>query len=747
MNKRPLCLMCICFMAVLWLSDITGLSKLWEPAEYQLLQEQANARTACRLTGDVRKYETKENSIYIYLENTLLYVQSEQYSPKQLLIKYSGQDSFAVGDTLTIEGSLDPIQEASNPGQFDARAYYRARNILFTIRSEVLHVEKQNAGLRNRIYQIKERIAQSLTNLEPNDDGVLKAMLLGDKGALTQEMKVKYQMSGISHILAISGLHLSLLGMGLYHLLMKAGANHYSAGGIAIIFLFCYGILTGESVSVLRAMLMFALQVGARFVGRTYDLLSAVALAAILILVEYPGYLYDSGFLLSFLAILSLGGVLPVLQSQKSENRKDFTRVQTIKNHIKSGLLSGMVIWIVTLPIVLFYFYEVSVYGILLNLFVIPTMAIVLISGGLGGILGIISPLLGQCCIAPALAVLNSYNAIGEWVQIMPWSTVIMGKPEKWRIGLYYLILISFLLCYQRFLKKNKAGWKRGLSIALTTGILLLVICVHQPKGLSITAVDVGQGDSLVISAENGCHYLIDGGSSSVNQVGTYRILPFLKSQGIRCIDTVFISHPDEDHINGIIELFESVEKHQTSLKVNQCVLPVWMKDNSDAKVLRESAKKAGIDVAYVQKGDVIYSENITFQVLHPGKKSYDDNPNAGSLTLKLKYQDFTGVFTGDLCEDGEEAVQEIVGQCQLLKVAHHGSKYSTDEGFLQTVKPVISIISAGKDNRYGHPHAELLDRLEAVKSSIFSTAEGGAVTVWTDGKEQMKIVQFNPGN
>ena len=747
MNKRPLCLMCICFIAVLWLSDITGLSKLWEPKGYQLLQDQAELRTSCQIWGDVRKYENKENSIYIYLENTLLYVQSEQYFPKQVLIKYSGKDSFSVGDTLSVTGSLELIQEASNPGQFDAGAYYRARNIYFCVRSEALHVEKKNSGLRNRIYKVREKIAQSLTTLVSSDDGVLMAMLLGDKSMLTQEMKVKYQMSGISHILAISGLHLSLLGMGLYKLLMKAGADHYSAGGISIVFLFCYGILTGESVSVLRAMLMFSLRIGARFVGRTYDLLSAVALAAMLILVEYPGYIYDSGFLLSFAAILSLGGVLPVLQPERAENRKDFTRVQKMVNHIKSGLLSGVVIWIVTLPVVLFYFYEVSVYGIILNLFVIPTMAIVLISGGLGGIVGIISPLLGKCCILPALAVLSSYNAIGEWVQIMPWSTVIMGKPEKWRIGLYYLILISFLLCYQRFLIKNKVKWKRGVSMALTTAILILVICIHRPKGLSITAVDVGQGDSLVISSENGHHYLIDGGSSSVNQVGTYRILPFLKSQGIRCLDTVFISHPDEDHINGIIELFESVEKHQTSIKVKQCVLPAWIEDSSAADVLKESAKKAGINVVYVQKGDVIYSENITFQVLHPDKKSYDDNTNAGSLTLKLKYKDFTGVFTGDLCEEGEEAVKEIVGQCQLLKVAHHGSKYSTDAEFLQNVKPVISIISAGKDNRYGHPHTELLDRLETVKSSIFSTAEGGAITVWTDGKEQMKIVQFNPAN
>lgn len=728
MNKRPLCLICIAFMAVLWMLDLVGLSALWKPPGYQKLQNQAEKEMTCTVRGEVKKYERKETSCYVYLEHNILTVRSEQYFPKLIIVKYTGEVPFFVGDTIVAEGNLELFPTATNPGQFDTRAYYHARNVDVCVSSEEVMVEEHHEGLRFWVDQWKQKMAASLEALAPEHSGILFSMLLGDKSMLDADTKVLYQMSGISHILAISGLHLSLLGMGLYRLLLKAGANHVGAGGVALVFLFCYGILTGESVSVLRALLMFSLQIGARLLGRTYDLLSALSLAALLILLEYPGYLYDSSFLLSFGALVGLGGVLPVFTGGRPRLSKDSTVKERLGNHIKGGLLSGGILWIVTLPIVLTFFFEVSVYGVLLNLFVIPTMGIILIMGGMGGILGMFWVPLGKVCIFPAVLLLRVYESLGKGIMRLPMASLILGKPQWWKVAVYYVVLGLFLLWYKKCLVKT-VGWKRGMITGSVLGMLVVFLGFHPNKGLTITALDVGQGDSLVISSGGG-HFLIDGGSSSVNEVGTYRIQPFLKSQGIGKIDTVFITHSDVDHMSGILELFELIGSHQTGIEIGRCALPKWLKLSEEGKEIREMAAYAGIDVIYMEKGDELHFGEIQFHVLHPDKSDYSENTNAGSLTLKLTYHNFSGLFAGDLCEEGEEAVKGNVGKCDLLKVAHHGSKNSTDETFLEEICPDVSIISAGKNNRYGHPHRELIERLEKVNSSIHSTAEEGAVVI-----------------
>lgn len=743
MNKRPMCAVCCCFIVVLLVFDMVGLSQLLKPPKYALLQEQAKDLETCTLQGEVQYYERKTKSIYIYLNDVILNVHSEQYSLKRTIVKYAGTKPFEVGNTLMVTGTLTEIEAATNPGQFNARAYYCARNINFFIKDSDFQVtDKKVSPIRGWLYWFREAFRDKLEQLIPEDKGVLSAMLLGDKTILDEELKTRYQMSGMMHILTISGLHLSILGMGCYKLLQKAGMNQYLAGALAAVFLVCYGIMTGEGVSVLRGVTMFLLSIGARYVGRTYDMLSALSLSAILILLEYPGYLYDGGFQLSFSALLGFGVVLPAL---KEATAKKKGKEHLLKRKIKEGLRSGVAVWMTTLPIILWWFYEVTVYGLLLNLFVIPTAAVILTSGIVGGGLGFLNGSIGRVFLLPAVAILWLYDRMGAVVQRLPYATVILGRPTLWQCVGYYVILIVFLVLCQKEIKNKWAKYLHCAGTVIAAIFLTVFIGMRFSNGLSVTALDIGQGDALVIKTPGAGHYLVDGGSSSVDGVGVYRIIPYLKSQGIRNLEAVMVTHSDADHISGIMELFDMIAGYQTSLTVKQCIMPEWMRKSPEAKQLREAAKKGRIPIVYVSSGDVIRDGEVNFQVLHPGEQDYSDNPNAGSLTFVLSYGAFRGMFTGDLCEDGEDQVCKRAEQCQLLKVAHHGSRFSTEEAFLEKVCPRVSIISCGKNNLYGHPHPELIKRLQDAESEICNTAKEGAVTVRTDGEEGMEVSVFCP--
>ena len=737
--------------------EVTGFSQGGKAPEYHRIQEQVDQGDTCQVKGRVRYYERKPNSLYIYLEDPILNVHSEQYSLKEIIIKYQGSQGFAVGNTLHIDGKLTTIETARNPGQFDARKYYRARNIEFFIIGETITlVDEEYNWWRGGILQLRESFCEKLNLLMPNNGGVLSAMLTGEKSFLEEDVKIRYQMSGLMHIIAISGLHFSILGMGCYRFLTRMGVNFYLAGIISVVAMCAYGVLTGEGVSVLRALVMFTLYIGARFFGRTYDMLSAMALAAILILWEYPGYLYDSSFQLSFAAIIGMGSIYPVIGGG-GDNAKKETRRKRIIRQGYEGLQSGIAIWLATLPILLSSYYEVSFYGMILNLLVIPTAGIVLVSGLLGGSVGFLNMFLGRLLIAPAGALLVVYDWLGKIAQKTPYTTLILGKPSLGKCVVYYVVLISFLWGLHSYQSKKKAkksldqveqggkgsNYWRAIMVVILAISLTALMGYRGDKRLSITTLDVGQGDSLMVTTPNQRHYLIDGGSSSVKEVGKYRIIPFLKSQGIQTIEAVFVTHPDEDHLNGIIELFTSIKERQTSLRVKHCILPKWMKEHPEAKELLAVASDADIPISYVTKGNRIEDGEVLFNILHPGDESYAENTNEGSLTFILKYRDFEGVFTGDLCDEGEVSITREMEFCEFLKVAHHGSKNSTFEPFLERTKPYISVISSSERNSYGHPHPELIARLEAVASMIYQTREAGAITVKTDGRGTVAVEQF----
>ncbi|MCH1982133.1 DNA internalization-related competence protein ComEC/Rec2 [Ruminococcus sp. OA3] len=724
MNKRPLCLLCIVIMAGIWLLEVFGVTYAGGPRPNEAVAAYSEENAVCRALGRVFRLETKSDTSYLYLRETELVIQTRRYSIRNIKIKLDKKESFMTGSVLLVTGELYSIPGPTNPGQFDQGFYHAVQKIDALMSAETIEIlDGSGYPIRNFLAGIREDMSSFLQREAPGEAGVLAAMVLGDKGLLEETTRSAYQMGGIMHILAISGLHLTVIGMGVFRLLMKLGCGCRMAGCISAFLMVGYGLFTGSSVSAMRAVIMFALTAGARLTGRTYDLMSGLALSALLILAEYPGYLWYSGFLLSYAAVMGIGLILPALKRMEKAG---------------SAMRSFGAVWVMTFPLTLYYFYELPVFAPLINLLLLPMLPLVLGSGAAGCLAGQISADAGRLLLLPGKMVLELYDGVLQIVNRIPFASWILGKPSQIQMVIYYFVVGVWILLVNRSTKqREKSVWKLLLPVAA-----VICLCFRLPGGLGITMLDVGQGDSFVFSLPSGSHYMLDGGSSSTGNVGTYRILPYLKSCGIQTLEGVFVTHGDEDHMNGIMEILSAIRERRTSLRINKLLLPYWMKTTGERK-LTETAEASGISVIYLKKGDRIQDGDVSFTILHPPQNETPEDENSGSLTFKIELKKFSAVFTGDLCGKAEEQVAGEDISCQLLKVAHHGSVSSTAKEFLSEAMPDICFISCGADNRYGHPHPEVVKRIERAGAEIWQTAETGAVMLETDGRERLRLKSF----
>jgi len=587
----------------------------------------------------------------------------------------------------------------------------------------------------------------------------MKTMLLGEKGTLDEEIKGLYQRNGIAHILAISGLHISMIGMGLYQLLRKTGLKIKLSAMLASVIIVLYGMMTGFAVSAIRAIAMFLLQMLAQILGRTYDRITALAVAAVLVLVEQPLYIYHSGFQFSFLCVLGISLILPVLGNVRKGKK----------------LLEGIAMMAVTLPVYLGVFYQIPVYSMFLNFIVLPMMSILMGAG----IVMILAAFLWTPLAIPAAwlitGILMVYEKLALFTERLPYHYWTPGCPAKWQMAVYVAVLIVVAAlgrtkrkavlyqkdcihkdCIHRRGKCEKWISTYGIPVGICWGFLLLgaviLIWRFRPE-LQVTFLDVGQGDCIFLQTEDGTSYLTDGGSSSVSKVGKYRMIPFLKYQGASQVKAVFVSHADSDHCNGIAELLEQAELE--GIKVENLVLPDLADEchSEGYEELLELAQQNGIAVQYLHEGQQFQDGELLFQCLHPLKGYRAEDLNETSMVLLVTYREFSMLLTGDVQGAGEEHLTQELKvwkepgvtdhaetELTILKVAHHGSKNSTSEEFLEAANPKLAIISCGEGNRYGHPHEETLERLEKADIPWFCTKDYGAITVTVDGESRLKV-------
>lgn len=737
-----------------------------------------------KVSGTVTSIQYGDRSVSLKLSHVILepeekiveyfpvlaYVDQEEISKVE-----HGQSRLRIGMRVSVRGELERFQRPGNPGEFDYGSYYHALGIEGRIYGEHLQiVGAEYSPYSDGIYRIKRKAGEILKDLcSPEDQGVFQAVVLGDKSELLGEIRDLYQKNGIAHLLAVSGLHVSMIGMGLYHVLRKWGMSFGKAGVMAACITISYGVLAGGSASVVRAVVMICLQLLADSIGRTYDMLSAMAAAALLLLFQSPAYLFQSGFQLSFGAVLAIGAVMPVV-----------SRWIGVKRGWGQAVLLDVVIQIVTYPVIAYHFFEYPVYGMILNLLVVPLMGYVLMSGLAGIFLGAAGFLpqsaalwAGEWAIGTGHYILAFYQQLCTGFQKLPGAVRIVGRPALWQIGVYGGMWLAVLAVAWRSGKgdgqKRNSGYEknesgncvsakqklcRGCVIVAVAAVGCLALRPLPPAGLSAVFLDVGQGDGICLRTKETI-VLVDGGSSDKKRLGEQVLEPFFKSRGIAEIDYAVVSHGDQDHISGLTYLMES----ECGIKIGHLVLPWLGKGDEAYDKLQELAEEMGAKVHWMKDGDYIQEGELKLNCLYAGEEQKKEDRNEHSLLIQAVYGKAGILLTGDMSAEGEKAWLEqeeiwkemeeewLKGkndakngqiQVQVLKVAHHGSKYSSCREFLEQIRPDCAVISCGEGNRYGHPDPETLERLEEQKIEYLLTMEHGAVIVETDG-EKVKMAGY----
>ena len=575
-------------------------------------------------------------------------------------------------------------------------------------------------------------------------------MVLGDKRGLDEEIKELYQENSISHLLSISGLHISLLGGAVFLFLRRLKVSFRFPLIASSIILIIYGAFTGFSVSTSRAVIMMSVLFISFVIGKSYDLPSGLALAALILIVINHRAIYQSGFLLSFFAVIGIFYIMPELLYIFKVDIYHKKGIIKGLHLFLASIISSISILLATLPIVLNNFYEVSLTGIILNIIVIPLMSLVVITGLLGGFVALVSELLGSFILGITHYILNLYTLLCRLGDRLTCLRLIIGKPDKWQIVLYYLILVIvfYLLALKR--RENKLeSLKNNLSedyntskrIAIT-GLMTFtsfLIIAYKPREFSINMLDIGQGDCFVVNDGNNDIYISDCGSTTVQNVGKTRLLPFLKSKGWGKVDTIFISHMDKDHVNGVNDLLKCAE-----ITIGRIIISASYKSDklncAELEELKELAKMRDIKLFYMKKGDEIVGKDISFRCIYPTGEEDIEDQNEASIVMRMDYKGLSMLFTGDIAGSTEEKIidssDEDILDCDILKVCHHGSKNSSTDDFLKKVNPKLYLISCGLMNRYGHPHRDALSRMTEEGGRILRTDHmGGTQIKLADGK------------
>lgn len=703
--------------------------------------------------------------------STLCYLEKDTTLPK-------------AGSYVRVFGEVSPFLQATNPGEFDAAAYYRRKDCLFALRKTKITAQTKNYGrLEEFLSQLRYESEALFRKLLGEKNGATaSAMVLGRKKGMDSEVKALYQGAGISHLLAISGLHLSLIGAGLFGLLKKVRLPVALSAGISTWILIVYAQLTGMGISTRRALIMFLLFLAAGLLKRTPDLPTSLAVAALLLLVPKPQRILDAGFQLSFSAVIGIAVMIPVLQDGWEEAAPSLRVADGVAGWniaraaivracclLRKNILAGLGITMTMLPFLLIHFYEWSPWSVLLNLAVIPLMEILLpcliglqLVARLTALVHCLELPQHLLCIAIE-AIFSCYEQLCRSTMALPGSILHTGYPTWQALAVYTIGLIALAV----------SGKKLRPHLRLAAAVCLMgIFLIRLPGELNVTMLDVGQGECVGIETREHHVYLVDAGSTSKKKTGQYQIIPWLKYIGTRSVEGIFITHWDEDHISAVGELLEWSKSSR--VKIRRIFLPdVALKDEV-LETLLQQIEEAEVSVEYLSAGEHMTDGALQISCLHPYAKKVPEDRNDASLVLRLSQGDFQMLLTGDLEKSGEdwlvEQVRPAVEQpqpaaqeqalpcapstqpaaqnplrCTILDAGHHGASNATGEALLDLAQPELVLISCGKNNRYGHPAPETLKRLEEREIRWYSTAEVGAIQVYV-GKKKVKIETSRSG-
>ncbi|MEC1179867.1 DNA internalization-related competence protein ComEC/Rec2 [Metasolibacillus meyeri] len=665
--------------------------------------------------ASLRGFMKDEKGRKIYVHYTFRSEQEKRYYNEQSL----------AGRRFFVEGQLVLPEMPAHAYSFAMAHYLKSKHTLGVLEiSSWRFIDVQHSFtslLAQQRFGILRHIEKTFP---PSLVTEAQALLIGSQEQVDADLTRAYQKLGITHLFAISGLHVALISMLFFEVLLRLHVRKELATVLLLIILPAYALLAGGAPSVWRAVLVVEVVMLARYLKWQLSALDALSICFILFLIWQPAVFYQIGFQLSFLATLSL-----ILSSKL---------LASMQGVLMQTLMMTGVCQVLVYPLLLLHFYEMSLSSFLANVLFVPLFSFVILP------LNIVFLILTYVLQPLASLLFFLYepcrNLLTEgifFVQSMPYQMWVAGKPSM--IVVVLLFCSACLTLYYFQLQR----WRLALFVLIVPALIAQLL-PYTNKQLLVSFVDVGQGDCIVIELPyRRAVYVIDTGGllrfeqeawkqrHTEYEVGRQVVVPFLKGKGIGKVDKLILTHADADHVEGAEELLREIivrEVHVSPRSLEKSVMGDFLQEAASKRlVIREQ-----------MAGDAWQAGKAQFRYLWPKDVAYEGNND--SLVLLMQFDELKILLTGDLEREGELALvqtaYEEIRDVSILKLGHHGSKTSSIDEFIEVTNPQLAIIMAGKNNRYNHPHPEVTARLQSHQIAYLVTGEVGTITIQWDGNQ-----------
>ena len=618
----------------------------------------------------------------------------------KVFFKFRNNQNIDYGDVIIAKGGFSKNRSFKNKGVFQYSDYLKIKGIYGSVEISKIEITDNKKDIGYLGYRVRSFINNKIDLcFDGDENGLIKGILLGNTDDMSDDMIEKFQTSGISHILAVSGAHVACIIIGLEFFCNFFIKSINNKKLVIILFLSFFVFVVGFTPSIIRAVIMTDFILISKLIHRKSNIYLNLFFSSFLILLYNPYFLFNSSFLLSFFATF---GIVYMFRKYRFKSKNK------ILDYFVNIVLVSVYANLFIIPVMIMFYNQISIIFIFYNLIISPIMIVIETLG----LLFIVTPDFISKIISIIVSLLLKIIIFStNFSSSIPFSKVWIITPNIFEICLYYFSIFYFTV--------KKGRWRyRFIAVLLVIAVIINNFSYVYFKPLTISFIDVGQGDSCLIQTKTNKTILIDGGGLENYDIGKKVLLPYLLNKRIWKIDYVIVSHFDYDHVGGLLTVLDEI-------RVDNVIISKQIEASTNFEDFKDIVSNKKTNIIVVQKGDKIKIEkDLYLDFLWPDSSNLvsENGLNNNSIVCKLQFKSFSMLFTGDIEEKAEKQfLYEYKNNLEILdsdvlKVAHHGSKSSSIQRFVETVKPSVSLIGVGENNKFGHPNYEVIERLKSVR-------------------------------